>query len=139
MLESPTLPASSDLRVRSSHPSLVNDLINVIRRSKCLLKKLSIYIYTLPIEGGLTKILLFTSSLTDLHCNDLIEDDMERCLAIPGFPSVAPRLCKLVIQSDFPTKELDDMILSRHAMVDVTGDVGSVALASFTLNFAAPI
>jgi len=31
------------------------------------------------------------------------------------------------------------MILSRHAMVDVTGDVGSVALASFTLNFAAPI
>jgi len=102
MLESPTLPALSDLRIRSSHASLVNDLINDIRRSKCLLKKLSIC--TLPIEGGLTKSLLFTSSLTDLHCNDLIEDDMGRYLAIPGFPSVAPRLRKLVIQSDFPTK-----------------------------------
>ena len=31
------------------------------------------------------------------------------------------------------------MILSRHAMADVTGNVGSVALASFTLNFAGPI
>lgn len=137
VLKSLTLPALTNLRVRSSHASLVDDLINVIRRSKCRLKKLSIH--TLPIEGGLTKILLFTSSLTEFHCNDLIEDDMERLLAIPGFPSVAPRLRKLVIQSDSPIKELNDMIFSRHAMANVTGDVGSVALASLTLNFASPI
>lgn len=137
MLESLTLPALTDLRVRSSHGSLVDDLIDVIRRSKCPLQKLSIH--TLPMEGGLTKILLFTSSLTEFHCNDLIEDDMERLLAFPGFPSVAPRLRKLVIQSDSPIKELNDMIISRHAMADVTNDVGSVAPASFTLNFAGPI
>jgi hypothetical protein len=136
MLESLTLPALTDLHIRSSHTSLVDDLINVIRRSKCVLKKLSIH--TLPIEGGLTKILLFTSFLTEFQCNDLIEDDMERLVAIPGFPSVAPRLRKLVIQSESPIKELNDMILSRHAMANATGNVGSVALASLTLNFAGP-
>jgi len=100
--------------------------------------KEALYTYLADLRG-LTNILLFTSSLMEFHCNGLIEDDVKRLLAIPGFLSVTLRLHKLVIQPDFPIKELNDMILSWHAMANMTGDDCSVALVSFTLNFVGPI
>ena len=131
IIESLTLPALTELHVRSLNTSLVDELIDMTLRSKCVLHKLSIH--SLPIKGGHTRILLFTPFLTEFKCNDFVKDDIERLRAIPGSPSLAPRLRKLVIQSDTPMRELNDMILSRHSGAE------NVALESLTLQFTSPV
>jgi len=130
IIASLTLPALTDLHVRSLNTSLVDDLIGITLRSNCILQKLSIH--SLPVKGGLTRILLFTPFLTEFKCNDFVNDDIERLRAIPGIPSIAPRLHKLVIQSDTPMRELNDMILSRHSGAE------NVAMESLTLKFTSP-
>ena len=127
IMASLTLPALTDLHVRSLNTSLVDDLIALTLRSKCVLQKL--FIHSLPVKGGLTRILLFTPFLTELVCNDFVNDDIERLRAIPGIPSFAPHLRTLVIQSDTPMRELNDMILSRHSGAE------NVALELLTLKF----
>jgi hypothetical protein len=131
IIASLTLPALSDLHVRSLNTSLVDDLIHMTLRSKCVLQKLSIH--SLPVKGGLTRILLFTPFLTEFKCNDFVNDDIERLRAIPGSPSLAPRLRKLVIQSDTPMRELNEMIFSRHSGAE------NVALESLTLKFTSSV
>ncbi|EDR01594.1 uncharacterized protein LACBIDRAFT_333071 [Laccaria bicolor S238N-H82] len=127
IISSLTLPALIDLHVRSLDASLVDDLIDLTLRSKCALEKLSIH--SLPIKGGVTRILLFTPFLTEFKCNDFTIDDIERLVAIPGIPSVVPCLRKLVIHLDTAMRELNKMILSRHSRRE------NVALESLTLIF----
>lgn len=131
IMASLTLPSLTDLHIRSLNTSLVDDLIDITLRSKCVLQKLSIH--SSPVKGGITRILLFTPFLTEFKCNEFVKDDIERLHAIPGIPSLAPRLRKLVIQSDTPMRELNDMLLSRHSGAE------NVALESLTLIFTSPV
>lgn len=128
IIASLTLPALIDLHVRSLDTSLVDDLVDLTLRSNCVLKKLSIH-SGLPIKGGFTRLLLWTPFLTEFRCNNLTTDDIEGLRPIPGIPSLAPRLRKLVVHLNTPMRELNDIILSRNS----SGQ--DVALESVTLKF----
>ncbi|KAF9446348.1 hypothetical protein P691DRAFT_211532 [Macrolepiota fuliginosa MF-IS2] len=95
LLNNITLPVLTDIQV-TTHENIFDPLINLVRRSKCSLRRLAFSSpsYEAP-AGKLTELLLLTPSLEELDINDAPAEDLTHLLQ----PSIVPYLRTLVVGS----------------------------------------
>ncbi|KAF9000429.1 hypothetical protein BDQ17DRAFT_1427137 [Cyathus striatus] len=130
IIASLTIPAIQELRVSSMTGNIAQDLISLVERSQCSLRRLAIHSRALR-AGDITRLLALTPLLQELELSDLESEDIKNLTIRPGKQVLVPSLQSFIVRTsrDFTLDAVSFNAMARsrcdlytHAAVGISNE-----------------